>query len=219
MRELINGESEKVRLHHLNFFLMIVFLLIFFVILLLHSPNAQATDVGGHITQDTIWNASGNPYIIRESTWLNKDVNLTIEPGVVIKFDGDKRIEIGGNLEALGNETEKITFTTLDNNTMIGECGLFIHKSGYANIKYCEFSFMLNGIRIQDKSNISISYSKFHNITESGLKIVNSSKINILNCEISDIAYHGIEIDYSTDLLISNTNFLNISREFLFFLW
>ena len=104
MRKLVNRENIKETMQHLNFILMIVFMLTFFIILLLLSQNTHATDVGGHITQDTTWNASGNPYIVTEHIIIDEEVILTINPGVNIKFHKNLYLRVDGRLDAIGNE-------------------------------------------------------------------------------------------------------------------
>ena len=49
------------------------------------------TIVGGFITTDTVWDIGGSPYIAEQSILVMDGATLTIEPGVEVRFDPDKR--------------------------------------------------------------------------------------------------------------------------------
>ena len=76
-------------------------------------PSCGPTEVtGGIIDVNTIWYLACSPYTIKNNVLVDEGVRLTIEPGVVIKFDGFYRIEVAGELIAIGTPTQKITFTS-----------------------------------------------------------------------------------------------------------
>jgi PKD repeat protein len=75
-------------------------------------PSVYATDVGGIIDVDTTWILSGSPYIVVNPVLVLEDVTLTIEPGVVVKFNGGMTIQIRGELIATGTSEQPITFTS-----------------------------------------------------------------------------------------------------------
>ena len=57
-------------------------------ILLLSVVVAQ-TEVSGVISSNTTWVVSSSPYIVTGNILINESGTLTIEPGVLIKFDSD----------------------------------------------------------------------------------------------------------------------------------
>lgn len=73
------------------------------------SPNF--TKAQTEITQDTTWTVANSPYLIRDSIFIRTNVTLTIEPGVVVKFEASSLI-VEGHLKALGTEKNKIIFTS-----------------------------------------------------------------------------------------------------------
>jgi len=76
--------------------------------------NAQ-TNVGGIISNNTTWNASGNPYIVNSDVTINANVTLTIAPGAILKFikNSDRYdIIVNGTLRAIGTEDSVILFTS-----------------------------------------------------------------------------------------------------------
>ena len=73
--------------------------------------NAQ-TDVSGFISTNTTWNLAGSPYIVIGNTLVSQGFTLTIEPGVIVKFNTDKALQIDGELIAIGTAQNRITFTS-----------------------------------------------------------------------------------------------------------
>ena len=70
------------------------------------------TNVSGFINANTTWNFAGSPYIVTGNILLSQGYTLTINPGVVVKFDSAKAIQIDGELIAIGNAANRITFTS-----------------------------------------------------------------------------------------------------------
>ena len=61
------------------------------------------TDVttGQHILlQDVVYTKSQSPYYFREDIYIPSKIKLTIQPGVVLKFDHNKGIIVKGTLDA-----------------------------------------------------------------------------------------------------------------------
>lgn len=88
------------------------------VVFLFVSTSSLADVVSATISQDTIWSATGNPWIIRApdvNTPINDisvigGVTLTIEPGVIVEFDGPIALRVEGTLVAQGLPDNPITF-------------------------------------------------------------------------------------------------------------
>ena len=80
---------------------------------LLGSLSALAdTIVGGIITTDTVWSASGNPYIAEQSVLVMNGAKLTIEPGVEVRFGPAIALSVAdGALLAAGTQESNIVFT------------------------------------------------------------------------------------------------------------
>jgi hypothetical protein len=74
------------------------------------------------ITEDTLWTKSGSPYVITQSLRVNSGVTLTLEPGAIVKFKGSTtRLRMFGKLIARGLPTEKIYFTSFENDAVGGD--------------------------------------------------------------------------------------------------
>jgi len=130
--------------------------------LVMHSAGYAYITVSGNIATDQTW-TSGNTYFINMNNWLAiyEDVTLTIEAGVVVKFnDGGEILSDGGTLNVIGQSSSPVIFTSMHDNS-VGETisgssgtpapgdwyGIFISNDNIyntdadANISYGEFRY------------------------------------------------------------------------------
>lgn len=228
-------EEKRDRIKNLRLKLLWVFIFLICIIiafLLFWSQHGEATYVSGHITSDTTWNASGNPYIVKDHVWVDEGVNLSIEPDVVIKFDGYYTFYVDGNLNAIGNQTYDIIFTRNELNPSVTDWqGIKIKQNGRAHIENCNISYPYYGVFIEQSSNdiimntdifdsrygIYLSYSLNITITNTnisdsyeGIHLSYSSNITIIDTNLSE-SYEGIDLDHAPNLSLSNVQFWNIS--------
>lgn len=80
-------------------------------ICILYSATAQ-TNVSGFINANTTWTVAGSPYIVIGNALLSHGYTLTIDPGVLIKFNTNTALQIDGELHAVGTAANRITFTS-----------------------------------------------------------------------------------------------------------
>ena len=76
------------------------------------TPAVRAGDVGGPIDTDTTWTLAGSPYIVTSPILVMEGVTLTIEPGVTVRFNSHKALQVAGELLAMGTSEHPITFTS-----------------------------------------------------------------------------------------------------------
>ena len=81
------------------------------------------TYVSGFISTNTTWTLADSPYIVIGDVIVEEGVELTIEPGVTVKFDKEKNLVIDGILNARGNDINKIKFTSSATSPALGEWG------------------------------------------------------------------------------------------------
>lgn len=72
------------------------------------------------LTADTTVKKSRSPYIVPGTFTVPSGVNLTIEPGIVIKINGSTPFLINGRITAEGTSAEKIVFTSINDD----DCGI-----------------------------------------------------------------------------------------------
>ncbi|MBI1299694.1 hypothetical protein GC175_32620, partial [bacterium] len=77
--------------------------------------TAQGPTLIGSVTinGNVSWTPENSPYIIQGNVSILDGGSLTILPGVEIRFDADRLLDVrgGGTLIAQGTETQPITFT------------------------------------------------------------------------------------------------------------
>lgn len=81
------------------------------------------TSVGGPIISNTTWTLANSPYIAIASVQVMTGVTLTIEPGVVVKFQQGKILQVDGALVARGTPSKEIIFTSAKPNPSAGDWG------------------------------------------------------------------------------------------------
>ncbi|UCG68776.1 MAG: hypothetical protein JSV09_13380, partial [Thermoplasmata archaeon] len=79
------------------------------------------TVVSGYYYSDTIWTLANSPYIVTDDITIVPGVTLTIEPGVVVKFDGPYELVVDGYLIAQGTVTNNIVFTSNSTTPSVGD--------------------------------------------------------------------------------------------------
>ena len=78
-----------------------------------NSVNQMYTYYSSSFIQDTTLKKDFSPYLLSGDVEVFGDINLSIEPGVVIKFyDSHSKLAVNGTLKAIGTNTDKIFFTS-----------------------------------------------------------------------------------------------------------
>ncbi len=73
----------------------------------------QMVEVGGMLTEDTVWTAVNSPYVLTSSIQIPAGITLTVEPGVTVFGQGINGIIVQGKIVAVGTDTSPVTFTSL----------------------------------------------------------------------------------------------------------
>lgn len=128
------------------------------------------------------WDVSGSPYIVMGYLKIPDGETLTIEPGVVVQFNSNKRFDIQGCLKAEGTAGNTILFTAFDHNVRWG--GFYWDQTPAINetsiLKHCifEYAYAYNdqnlpgynsggAIVVNDYENLEISHCLFrHNLAD-----------------------------------------------------
>ncbi|MDP2208538.1 MAG: hypothetical protein Q8K98_07165, partial [Bacteroidota bacterium] len=115
------------------------------ILFVIFSYQLFAIDVSGN--QSGTWTLSNNPYRVVGNVTVPAGLTLTIEPGVIVKFDSALSITINGVLIANGTETDSILFTTSNTIQAVGQWKQlrFTNNALISNITYCIFEYGGNG--------------------------------------------------------------------------
>ena len=190
--------------------IILTFLLIisvFFQVISLISQDTKGTDIpGGHISIDTTWTSANSPYIIYGDVVVDSGVNLIIEPGVSVKFTGDYSLYIEGNLNALGNTANRITFTSdTAGPPKRGDWeSIRVNATGHLKMNYCDISYADNAVYLYGASDNLIENSSVSESRRHGIYARYSSYTKIKNSDIGPNNWNGIYFLSSTNAEVSN---------------
>lgn len=180
---------------HLCFLFAIFFVFSFSSYALADSP----TIVTENISIDTTWTLENSPYLIERSIYVFSDVVLTIDPGVVVKFDGTG-INIFGSIIARGTQAEPIHFTSKYDDDV----------GGNTDDSFEPFPGDWNGLYFQNSTG-SILENVFLRYSDDSLEF-GSSNANIENLDISDSS-DGLTAYGTSQITVSSGVLYNIERD------
>jgi parallel beta-helix repeat protein len=161
--------------------------------------NVSGTDVSGSISSDTTWTLASSPYFVVGNITVENGVNLTIDPGVEVRFDGYYSIYVEGDLFAVGNGTDRIIFTSNKSTPAPEDWNTIqINSTGWASLRYCDISYGETGISLRDTSGNYISHNNIFFIDHTGIFGWSSSNNTISNNNVTD-NYVGISMSFFSD--------------------
>ncbi|PWT90965.1 MAG: hypothetical protein C5B54_06220 [Acidobacteria bacterium] len=146
--------------------LLNLFPLILILALWLQPASADML-INSDITTNTIWKTSSSPYIIQNTIHVESGSScdtkcpvLTIQPGVVVKFNPGAYIVIGsshgGGLQAIGTITSRISFQPNSATPTIGY---------YGGLSFGDLTYTTSAIAYADFSYASTAISTGLNLT------------------------------------------------------
>ncbi len=186
------------------------------------------TYVSGGIFTSTSWILTGNPYIVTGNIIVFPGATLTIQPGVIIKFDNGTNMEIQGELVAQGTAADSIIFTSSSSAPTSGIWGGLNHWNDI-NLDYVKMMYAHEAIGMTGTPDLQINHSYFafndsgiywfgYNETESinnslfeknGVAIGRAMNADIIsNCIFID---NGVGIELLHYTLLTSSSFYNHS--------
>ena len=153
----------------------------------------SATNVSGPVISNTIWTVANSPYVVTGNILVMENVTLTIEPGVEVRFDASKVIQVNGTLVARGTAADSIRFTSNTTQT----------PGAWGNIYFTNSS--IDAV-IDNAGNYVSGCMMEYCIVEYGGKIEGSDADmlrleealpGIRNCAIKNALNAGIEVSYT----------------------
>jgi parallel beta-helix repeat protein len=174
---------------------------------------AGPTYVSGIISSDTTWTEANSPYIVTGNVLVEENVNLTIQPGVTVKFNKNLYLKIEGTFNAIGMESKMINFTSKETTPKRGDWGelTFTEKSERSIFNYCiiEYSESVMHNACPDIIiNNCIIRNNYH-----GINIENGNQRSQVINNLFSNNYWGIDIKNSNDeVIIKNNTFINNSE-------
>lgn len=139
-----------------------------------------------YISEDTIWNVIGSPYVINETIVIEQSAKLTIESGVQVLFNESSSLIIDGVLNATGTSANPIIFTSNSSTPAKGDWD----------------SIKIRGIN-------SIISNAFISYADKGVEI-DGGIVEIINSTIFENNYGILGFDiHQGDLIVQNNSIYN----------
>jgi len=200
-----------------------------FSLLLFNNTLLISIEVGGHLTEDTIWSPENNPYLVTETLYVDSDVTLTILPGTEIKVSGAsctslqeysqnfwlingvsvaKMFWVDGKIIAEGTEQDSIFFTRLQDNQDYCWGTIYItEQADLSRFKHCKLEYTAGiGIYINRLALGAISIYNGSGIIKNCSIINNTSSIITRYNDINSLEISENIILKGTDLNNFTTN-------------
>ncbi len=159
--------------------------------------SAMATGVTGTISSNQLWTTGGNPYVLSGTVTVGAGVTLTIQPGVVVQFDGTaSELVVQGRLLAQGTSASRITFTS---NAETKSKGNWLSLYFYGSDTAISTGSILDYVTVEyggypnNNSNIRVKYAS----------------VTISNSIIQKSMAQGIYVDTGGSVAVSATSFID----------
>ncbi|KQC09365.1 MAG: hypothetical protein APR54_12940 [Candidatus Cloacimonas sp. SDB] len=193
-----------------------ILLFFLFSILFIQYSLLNCIEVGGHLTENTIWNPENNPYLVTENLYVDAGITLTIEPGTIVKicaapltnyndnnenfwlYNGDsvaKMIWVDGRIIAEGTEQDSIIFDRIQDDVNYNWGSIYMTDNADMSIfKHC---------LVQNAAGIWVAVS----VPTKGLCFENGIGI-VKKCTFINNAVSIHSVSYSQELEISDNRFV-----------
>jgi hypothetical protein len=163
------------------------------------------------ITEDTVWDISGSPYVVYGNLYVTNGATLRIEDGVTVRFDkvshdggrwdGAEIIVIHGSLIAEGTPGWPIVFTSNEQIPFPGDWGAIVVEGDNpvilenCRLEYAKEGLLLWNMTVSSSMSSSINGLEITNCSVHGIGIVGGTPPDIFGCTIvgngSGLPYQG----------------------------
>lgn len=170
--------------------------------------NAQ-TNVSGGIYSSTTWTLANSPYIVTDTIVVFPGVALTIQPGVVVKFDDNVILEIRqGALIAQGTSTDSITFMSNSTSPSPGIYeGIYLNGGSLqSKFNFCKFQHAFKAINYNTTDTLTVRNSNFiHNDYGIYTTDLGSAPVALIDsCNFKNNTSYGLDFTYSRGTIFMN---------------
>jgi len=175
---------------------------------------------GTTYTANTEWTVANSPYVLDGNVTVAAGATLTIDPGVIVKFNGQFRtMWIDGTLNAAGTAASPITFTSYQDDSAGGDTNgdgsatsgapgqwysMIFYSSGsvmqYVNVRDGGYGSGYNYAPIDLSGSgysVTLDHATITNNQYSGVVVALGSSVAITNSSVSNNAY-GLFVNSAT---------------------
>lgn len=184
------------------------FLFLFSAILFSFGSFAQ-TNLSSHFTVNTTLTTANSPYVVTANLNVNAGVTLTVESGVVIKFNSGRYLQVIGTLNATG-----ATFTANESTVKGFWDGIYVSYTSYTpasvTLDNCTVEYASN---IYDRNGeLTLKKTTLNNFSGYGVQVEAKGTLNLQETTIKNTNYPiyfsgpGILKNLTNNVLTGNTN-------------
>lgn len=123
---------------------------------------ARGLDHGGVISSNESWLAADNPHVVTANVSVQAGVTLTLQPGVEVRFNGNRSLSIQGTLDATGTGAQPIIFTR---NGTTNWSSVTLASAGQAVIAHAEIEFATYGVYKTSTGHLDLQHVDVHDCT------------------------------------------------------
>ncbi|MCP4550146.1 MAG: hypothetical protein GY835_27105 [bacterium] len=175
---------------------------------LLPTDGLALKTISGSITTDTTLDTVGGAiYQVTGSITVNNGVTLTIDPGVVLKFNIGTRLTVDGNLQAVGGplQDEQIYFTSIYDDNAPAPFGDDTNLDGNATIPEGEdWSSIIFNDLASDASHLRYCSIFYAGRSNTGSIICNDASPTIEDCQLL-AGHYGVRCNDESHPILRNT--------------
>ena len=186
--------------------------LLVITMLTISGLSLKATNVSGGIYSNTTWTFANSPYIVTDTVVVFPGVTLTIQPGVVVKFDNNMRLELRqARLIAQGTQSDSITFTSNAPTPTQGIWSDIYKNNAFARFNFCNFRYANYGINEWFTQNLDTFIVKNSNFKYNNYGIFGGIEgLNLFDsCNFVNNLNGFYDPGLALDLDVRNCNFSN----------
>lgn len=155
------------------------------------------------------WTLAGSPYVVLDSVSIQAGGTLSIEPGVVVKFDAGKVLEVNGgtlNFSAGSTLYTRVTMTSLKDDTWQGDTNAdatattpgkgdwqgILHTTGTTSIDGVNVHYATEGVSVLDGTP-SFTNIAFRNSLDYAIEVWGSSAGSNMNPSFVNVDSDGVQ--------------------------
>ena len=169
------------------------------------SLTSSQTHVSGSINGNVIWDLSHSPYVVVSDVSVEAGATLTIQEGVIVKFQGMCNLNVGGKLVVQGTSGAPVVFTSFQDDSYGGDSNGDLDATGPVPGDWGRINFYNAADITNTLSYCVVKYGGYTNWTGTGNIVVGgTSTVTIQNCQVSQSAWAGIHVSSAKPQILNN---------------
>ena len=182
----------------------------------LESNNANGLcllNINGDLDIDATWDITDTSYYLVDTVNLAVGKTLTIDSGVIVKFNTDRNLMVNGTLLVNGTEANPVYFTSVKDDTIGGDTnGNGVSNGARGDWRRIEFTSYSSPTSLVNHAIIRFGgHDDYYHANDRGAITLANASPTIQNTTITENTYAGILAADSTPVLVCN-NILNNTK-------